>query len=60
MIPLSAQIILLDSPFHIYNLLEKEKTILKELGHEIRIVLKWYGLIGLGYEKAGQSQLANF
>jgi hypothetical protein len=29
-------------------------TCLKERGHEIRIVLKWYGLIGLGYEKARQ------
>jgi hypothetical protein len=29
MIPLSAQSILLDSPFNIYNLFEKEKTTLK-------------------------------
>ncbi len=28
-IPLSAQSILLDSPFNIYNLVEKEKTTLK-------------------------------
>jgi hypothetical protein len=29
MIPLSAQSISLDSPFHIYNFFEKEKTTLK-------------------------------
>jgi hypothetical protein len=32
----------------------KQDNSLKGLGHEIRIVLKWYGLIGLGKEKVRQ------
>jgi hypothetical protein len=32
--------------------MSKEKfTDLKGVGHEIRIALKWFGLIGIGYER---------